>query len=296
MWREALRAREREGRRALRGALRTVDELWPDEYEEALVAVNEYLKKHDDQRRFLERDHGPGSAAEARERPALAAYNGQSGGRFFMWYKPGNFLQELKRDGVDVETCTEGQCIRALKATSEALYQGPAHAGLVPYAGPQCYPQLKERLWANAPQQMETAGRGPKRGAVKVRAGTEDEDLRVLAEQFENCWMRCDDCGARRLVERGSAASLRSESFQKVTEGSEAGFWGQWLREARSRHDAFLEKWSEKKPGGPISQQQFCVPCEQEQGSGEGPEGGGERVALTGKSVTGMTAFRPVAA
>ena len=182
-----------------------------------------------------------------------------------------------------METCTEGQCIRALKATSEALHTGPAHAGLVPYAGPQCYPQLKERLWANTPQQMETAGRGPKRGAVKARAGTEDEDLRVLAEQFENCWMRCDDCGARRLVERGSAASLRSESFQKVTEGSEAGFWGQWLREARSRHDAFLEKWSEKKPGWPISQQQFCAPCEQAQGSGEGPEGGGEAIGVDGE-------------
>ena len=138
MWREALRAREREGRRALRGALRTVEELWSDEYEEALVAVNEYLKHHSEQRRFLERDHGPGNAAEARERPALAAYNGQGGGQFFTWYKPGNFLQELKRDGVDVETCTEGQCIRALKATSEALHTGPAHAGLVPYAGPQC--------------------------------------------------------------------------------------------------------------------------------------------------------------
>ena len=45
MWREAVRAREREGRRALRGALRTVEELWPDEYEEALLAVNEYLRK-----------------------------------------------------------------------------------------------------------------------------------------------------------------------------------------------------------------------------------------------------------
>ena len=54
-----------------------------------------------EQRRFLEKDHGPASAAEAQARPELAAYNGLNGGRFFKWYEPGHFLQELRRRGAE---------------------------------------------------------------------------------------------------------------------------------------------------------------------------------------------------
>ena len=83
-------------------------------------------KHHEGERRvggvdIIERDHGPGSAAEAQARPALAAYNGRGGGKFFKWYEPGWFMQELRRRGVSVDTCAEGQCIQALRAMSEKL-------------------------------------------------------------------------------------------------------------------------------------------------------------------------------
>ena len=120
--------------------------------------------------------------------------------------------------------------MQALKATNEMLKSGKVEqVELVPYAGPQCYPQLKERVMANA---VEAGGlrRGNNRpGAVGRSARPEDDGLNAVVEQFEGCWMRCDDCGARRLVERGSLSSLRAEQFQKTLEGSEEGFWAQWL-------------------------------------------------------------------
>ena len=71
-----------------------------------------------------------------------------------------------------------------------------------------------------------------------------DDGLNAVVEQVEGCWLRCGDCGARRLVERRSLASLRAEGFQKTLEGSEEGFWAQWLEGARSRYDDFVQKWS----------------------------------------------------
>ena len=135
--------------------------------------------------------------------------------------------------------------MQALKATNGMLKSGKVEqVELAPYAGPQCYPQLKERLMANA---VEVGGlrRGNNRpGAAGRRARPEDDGLNAVVEQFEGCWMRCDDCGARRLVERGSLASLRAEEFQKTLEGSEEGFWAQWLDGARSRYDDFVQKCS----------------------------------------------------
>ena len=92
------------------------------------------------------------------------------------------------------------------------------------------------------------------RGTAESSVGVEGDDLEAFAGQVEKCWLRCGDCGARRIVERGSLASLRSEKFQKVQEGSERGFWGQWLGEARSRYDAFVETW-----GG---ESVTCMPCD----------------------------------
>ena len=76
-------------------------------------------------------------------------------------------------------------------------------------------------------------------------------------------------------------ASLRGEKFQKVHEGSEHGFWGQWLDEARSRYEAFVVKWG----GG----SDVCAPCdagEAAAGSGVGAsvDAGGNRDFEMGNS------------
>ena len=151
--------------------------------------------------------------------------------------------------------------MQALKATSELLKSpGPTQAGMAPYAGPQCYLQLKERLMANAPDTACARGRGGGRGAAQAPALVDAAALEAVKEQVEGCWLRCADCGARRLVERGSLASLRSEAFQKVSEGSVPGFWGQWLRQARVRYDAFVKACEE---GGAA-----CPPCQGSRGPG----------------------------
>ena len=249
MWLAAKRARARGDRAATRGVLRFLEDLWPDEYAEALSMVNESLK-HPGQQQLgggdaIERDQGPGSAAEARERPALAAYNGRKGGQFFRWYEPGRFLHELRLRGAEVATCSEDQCMQALKATNEMLKSGKVEqVELVQYAGPQCYPQLKERLMANAVESGGVRRDNSRPGAAGRRACPRDDGLGAVVEQVEGCWLRCDDCGARRLVERRSLASLRAERFQKTLEGGEEGFWAQWLEGARSRYDDFVQKCS----------------------------------------------------
>ena len=69
-----------------------------------------------------------------------------------MWYDRGKFLLELAEFGVQRETCTEKQCMQALRVTSAFLrkYQGQ-HPEMKAYAGPQCYPQLLDdrRFFAN---------------------------------------------------------------------------------------------------------------------------------------------------
>ena len=55
--------------------------------------------------------------------------------------------------------------MQALGATSEECKSGRvAQVELVPYAGPQCYPQLKERLMANAVEEGGLRRRGVERG------------------------------------------------------------------------------------------------------------------------------------
>ena len=135
--------------------------------------------------------------------------------------------------------------MQALKATNEMLKSGKVEqVELVQYAGPQCYPQLKERLMANAVESGGVRRDNSRPGAAGRRACPRDDGLGAVVEQVEGCWLRCDDCGARRLVERRSLASLRAERFQKTLEGGEEGFWAQWLEGARSRYDDFVQKCS----------------------------------------------------
>ena len=292
MWHMAKRVRGRGERKAARGALHAVEGLWADEYAEALAEVNMFLKCNEGLRRaggvdIIERDYGPGNAAEAHARPELAAYNGRDGGKYFKWYEPGRFLQELRRRGAEVATCTEDQCMQALASTSEELKRTGGEMGaLVPYAGPQCYSQLTERLMANA---VETKG-FRRHGAAKAAAGdasSEGEELGGVVEQVQGCWLRCSECEAWRLVDRGSLPSLRSEAFQKVLEGSEQGFWAVWLNEARSRYEVFTAK------GG--AGRDVCMPCEGSEGAGAAGSGGagaiGGGVAVEGGRVAEMEAM-----
>ena len=63
--------------------------------------------------------------------------------------------------------------MQALKATNEMLKSGKVEqVELVQYAGPQCYPQLKERLMANAVESGGVRRDNSRPGAAGV---SEDE-------------------------------------------------------------------------------------------------------------------------
>ena len=150
-----------------RGPVAGVDDLGNDEKFEALKWVREMLSRNKHLRcshegeEYVEQGRGAATVGDL-ENEALANYNGTGGGKVWTYYQPEVFNEELRKQGVDVQTCTERQCFRALRATSARLRKcGEVwKKDLVPDAGPQCYPQLKEveRLEANS-QKLRVAGR-----------------------------------------------------------------------------------------------------------------------------------------
>ena len=91
--------------------------------------TNDYLRKHDiarfegggkDAKVLVEQGYGPATAYEVDDED-FAGYNGKNGGKIWMWYEPQEFKKQLQEEGVSVETCTERQCVDALRLTSEKL-------------------------------------------------------------------------------------------------------------------------------------------------------------------------------
>ena len=103
---------------------------------------------------LVEQGYGPATAYEVDD-DEFACYNGKNGGKIWMWYEPLEFQRQLQGMRVSVATCTERQCVDALCKTSDKIGKNcneAYKAGLVQYAGPQCFPQLKDpvRLQANS--------------------------------------------------------------------------------------------------------------------------------------------------
>ncbi len=79
------------------------------------------------------------------------AYNGVGGGRVFKWYRKGTFKWCLRQVGWKgagddfTRTCTERQVMKALRDTSDWLGKFPMETNCMEqYAGPQCFPQIRE--------------------------------------------------------------------------------------------------------------------------------------------------------
>jgi hypothetical protein len=124
-------------------------------------------------------------------------------------------------------------------------------AGLVPYAGPQCFLQLKDpvRLKANSEFVSKKKKKTDKISAKGSKADGDVDELEDIAFQLQHCWLRCDKCGARRLVSSECMAALTTESYQKDWRTSKgkvmpgdcaAGRWRAWLGGARSRYSSWL--------------------------------------------------------
>ena len=162
LWAEAVKL-DTEARRSQFGPLESIDDLGDVEFTERLERVSEYIRLNRPWQQhagttsfgFIERDQGPRTVADRHDR--TAAYNGRGGGRVFKWYTRPAFERHLVKVGwqgkrTAVETCTEKQCMQALRATSEELQMFPIDRHrLKAYAGPQCFPHLLDpaRRFAN---------------------------------------------------------------------------------------------------------------------------------------------------
>ena len=116
MWMSAVNARKRtmkERPELGREPLEELYDLSDGEKGAALEATTHLLKDPKKRRRhggdFVEEGAGPCCKDELGNEE-LAGYNGKGGGRFWKWYEPGVFEQQLKLLRTDFETCTERQC------------------------------------------------------------------------------------------------------------------------------------------------------------------------------------------
>ena len=165
LWAEAEKL-DTEERRAECGPMESIDDLGDAEFTGCLERVDEYIKKHPILQHqkgttsagFIERDQGPRTVGERHD--TTATYNGRDGGKVFKWYTRAAFERHLTKIGWRgkpraVESCTEKQCMRALRDTSAELQMFPIDRHrLTPYAGPQCFPHLQDpaRRLANDPK------------------------------------------------------------------------------------------------------------------------------------------------
>ena len=121
--------------------------------------------------------------------------------------------------------------MRALRTTSDELRQFPIERQrLKPYAGPQCFPHLKDPARKHANKEE---------GGATSEVGAD-----VARKQLTECWLQCDKCRKWRLVERSSLPAVKPEAYSKRREGCVDFDWGRWLRDARTRYEAFMHRHS----------------------------------------------------
>ena len=88
-------------------------------------------------------------------------------------------------------------------------------------------------------------------GAAGSSASLEKSDESVKRDfDLTQCWLRCDKCGARRLVSRACMAALTTEAYQKdwreegekgrIDDMCGAFRWRDWLGGASARYQRWL--------------------------------------------------------
>ena len=193
-----------------------------------LPRLREYVNSQGKKVSLVARDQGP---ASYRERTAeAAAYNGETGGRVFKWYRKSVFQRHLLQQGAEVETCSERQCMDALRATSTELERdaGGCDRGNA-YAGPQCFPQLAERMDSNEELRgVDDAGNGPS-------AMQREEDL--MRTKMRDCWKQCAACQKWRLLDPDCMKLWDEEYYGGLEEQAN---WKCWLSRAPARYASFL--------------------------------------------------------
>jgi hypothetical protein len=277
MWMSAVNVRKKTMKeRPELGQLKGLDDLSNVEKGAALEATTNLLKHPNKRRRhggdFVEQGAGPCNIDELGNEE-LASYKGKGGGRFWKWYEPGVFEQQLKTLRAEFDTCTERQCVEALRLTHTVL-EGRSRVAkehLVPFSGPQCYPQVKNwkkdgALLRNSvfEQEQKTAASAARAAEVREVTNAPAHVAADLPDQLHDCWMTCELCGARRLVDRWCKAAVDADGYhvdvsagmgrggrldakgEVVVEeeeeeeevGQHASRWKGWMAGARARYVA----------------------------------------------------------
>ena len=168
------------------------------DYEECLRKMNSNVKKHR-QREQKKYEVGRGvrtrndrvGESSSRYGTERERYNGRGGGRVFKWYSRVVFNTYLARLGVSETTCTERQCMLALRATSDELEKYPmVKDNLHAYAGPQCFPHLDPK----SPEYRVHANQKLKTESVEDGKGASAADKQQVARAAvvkEQCWLQC---------------------------------------------------------------------------------------------------------
>jgi hypothetical protein len=229
--------------------LERLSDLTYEEEKIALAKTSEYLTCNKGARQadgviFVEKGRGPRIRSELAD-DELASYNGVGGGRFFKWYQPGLFETELKALGAGLEGCTERECVVALRNVSARIrmWSPEDRVDLAPYAGPQCYPHLKDAARYLATGVYEQGQRQGRRLAIETEAlaasGLPKHLDSCLPDQLTDCWLRCGKCKAWRLVDKWSMAALTSEAYGKSEAGVAPDPWQSWVCTAGKRFEAW---------------------------------------------------------
>ena len=131
--------------------------------------------------------------------------------------------------------------MQVLRAVSVELHRFPlVTASLAAFAGPQCFPHLKNAARVRA----NDVERGDAAAAVSARSSG--------FRQLEEGWLQCDACGKWRLVDRGCLPSLAPAEFSVRRPGCSDFDWGAWVDEAPERYRIFLEEMLVGSGGGAV--------------------------------------------
>ncbi len=199
--------------------------LTNSEYEQCLKQVHDNLRIHKNYGRSgfvyekgagvrtLQDRCGEGTTRFGSERES---YNGQQGGKVFMWYSRAVFNKYLGQLQASEMDCSEKDCVEALRLTSEEIRRYPMKQQyLKPYAGPQCYPHIDPRSKENRLHANEKMGHAPGEdpqgggdgGARPEACGGADDGASHLFCMRN--WAQCDRCHCWRLLLPACAARAR---------------------------------------------------------------------------------------
>ena len=127
-----------------------------------------------------------------------------------------------------------------------------ARAGVAPYAGPQCYPQLQDPVRYLSGGEFEQGRKKEQRSQahaeVIAATGLPPFMAPVVHDQLSQCWLKCSKCGVLRLVDKWCMPALSPTAYGSMAVEGDPYKWRAWLCDARQRYSRWNEGRSRCAP------------------------------------------------